>query len=113
MIALSGGTLTCDASRGDGGGEAAEHPGRSTLAAQLERTADETADVLRTVSEAVFDRTYMDSQIATHEWLLRTVDETLMPAARREDVRAQLRMVRATALVHLERARKVLSVLAS
>jgi putative membrane protein len=87
--------------------------GASTLAAQLERTADETADVLRTVSEAVFDRTYMDSQIATHEWLLRTVDETLMPAARREDVRAQLRMVRATALVHLERARKVLSVLAS
>lgn len=83
--------------------------GTSTLATQLESTADETAEVLRTVSGDAFDRTYMDSRIGMHEWLLRTVDETLMPAARREDVRAQLRMVRATALVHLERARKVRS----
>lgn len=78
-----------------------------TVARDIEENCTQTAELLRQLSSADFDRTYMELQIERHEWLLRAIDGTLLPAARDETVRAQLRMVRTSVADHLDRARQV------
>ncbi|HEX6308240.1 MAG TPA: DUF4142 domain-containing protein [Longimicrobiales bacterium] len=79
----------------------------STTATQLEETADRTIETLRSLEGAAFDRTYMDSQVSLHEWLLRTLDETLIPAAQDDSIEQQLRTIRTGVAGHLEEARTI------
>lgn len=77
------------------------------VAHDIETNCAQTAELLRSVPDDAFDVTYMDVQIDRHDWLLRTLDDTLLPRARDATVKAQLRMIRGSVLDHLDRARQI------
>src|SRR5690606_12476996 len=51
------------------------------LTRQLEDGARETVSALELYQGPAFDRTHMDSQVALHEYALRTLDDYLIPYA--------------------------------
>jgi putative membrane protein len=55
-----------------------------------------------------FDRTYMQSQVDMHSWLLNQIDASLMPSSR-GDLRTLLVNQRAAVAAHLDRARTILN----
>ena len=71
---------------------------------------DESAakrDTLRERTGAVFDSTYMESEVRYHTRLLGALDSLLIPAARNGDLRAMLTRVRPAVAAHLEHATRL------
>jgi putative membrane protein len=54
-----------------------------------------------------FDRAYIDSQISAHERVLDTLDKTLIPSAKNEELKNLLTKARQKISDHLELAKKV------
>lgn len=75
---------------------------------QLQDLSRRTNDSLQQYSGAGFDRTYMQSQVDMHQWLLNQIDSTLLPSSRGE-LRTLLTQQRASVAMHLDRARTILS----
>lgn len=75
---------------------------------QLQDLSRRTNDTLQQYSGGGFDRTYMQSQVDMHQWLLNQIDSTLLPSSRGE-LRTLLTQQRAAVAMHLERARAILS----
>lgn len=76
------------------------------------RSASQTTIAnLATYSGAAFDRTYMQAQVDLHGWVLRTMDEQLIPSARSRQLRTLLTEQRQTVATHLERARAIVAAL--
>lgn len=73
----------------------------------LRSGAQQTITALNTYSGSSFDRTYMQSQVDVHQWLLSQLDSTFIPSARGE-LRTLLQSQRAAVAMHLEHARSVL-----
>lgn len=84
-----------------------------SLATQIESSATNTVQTLQQIEGEAFDRTYMDNQVAMHEWTLRIIDEHLIPSARDNDLDALLNEIRPTIAQHLESAREIRSSLGS
>lgn len=82
-------------------------PTSNTLSQQLMTTAEQTTQALQQMQGADFDRAYISNQVAIHEWLLRTLDEALIPGARDSDLERELRTEREWVAAHLEHARQV------
>lgn len=74
---------------------------------QLRQSAAATAAALDRYSGADFDRAYMRSQVELHQWLLTTLDGTLIPSARDRQLRAQLQAMRGAVAAHLNRAQQI------
>lgn len=83
--------------------------GNPSLAAQLRSSNTETVQTLQQLEGAAFDRTYMDSQVSMHEWLLNTIDNTLIPSTRDNDLESLLTDIRPAVAQHLESARQIRS----
>jgi putative membrane protein len=74
----------------------------------LQRTHREAAEALRGYEGRDFDQRWIDHQIAMNEWLLSTIDQTYMPAARgRADLETELRTWRTSVQAQLEEARRI------
>ncbi len=84
-------------------------PVDNELSRQLAANASRTAETLGTWRGAEFDRLFMDTQVELHEWLLRTMDENLIPSSRNPELRALLEAQRGSVAVHLARARQIRS----
>ena len=52
----------------------------------LQQNTQATVEALRTYDGAAFDRAYMQSQVAMHEYTLNTLDDVLIPAAGNRDL---------------------------
>jgi putative membrane protein len=78
-------------------------------AATLAAGARQTVSNLGTYTGAAFDRTYMQSQVDTHQWLLNELDSTLIPSARNRELRELLTTQRGAVAMHLDRARQIMS----
>lgn len=79
----------------------------------LQSNAAQTLANLATWSGAAFDRTYIDHQIALHQWLLQSIDTALLPAARNDKLKAQIEAMRPTVQAHLDAAQKIRTSLGS
>ena len=74
-------------------------------AAELQRQTQRILTTLDTYEDAGFDRTYLDTQVAQHEWLLTNLDGTLIPSARTPAMRTVLSDLRLAVSEHLRLAR--------
>lgn len=82
-------------------------PAETELSAQLASNSNRSLETLGTWRGAEFDRKFIDAQIELYEWMLRTIEENLVPAARNEELRALLEGQRVSSAGHLARARQV------
>ena len=73
----------------------------------LATSGDEKLAVLRDLSAAEFDKAYVDNDVAYHEAVLAVLDDTLIPSAQNEELKAMLVNVRPAFVAHLEHARGI------
>lgn len=73
----------------------------------LQSGSAQTVSALNTYSGTDFDRQYINSQVDIHQWLLNTLDNTLIPAAHNRQLRDFLNAQRAAVAAHLDRARQL------
>jgi len=81
-------------------------PEDNELSRSLKRQSDAIVEQLHQASEDV-DRTYMQAQVSVHTDVLKTIDERLLPAAKTEALKQELKTARAEVSQHLERARSI------
>lgn len=81
--------------------------GDSDLEEQLRSSAARTTEVLQQYEGAAFDRAYMDAQIQMHQYVLTSLDNTLIPSATSSALRTELEQTRTSVAAHLERARAI------
>jgi putative membrane protein len=80
----------------------------NATAMALQDLSKRTRSSLDQYAGSSFDRTYMQSQVDMHQWLLNQIDSSLMPASR-GDLRTLLVNQRASVAAHLDRARTILN----
>ncbi|HYH09483.1 MAG TPA: DUF4142 domain-containing protein [Thermoanaerobaculia bacterium] len=83
-------------------------PAENETTRALRANSQLTVTNLATYSGTAFDRTYMQTQVDLHQWLLSTLDTALIPSARTPELRTLLQTQRASVAAHLERARQIL-----
>ena len=75
--------------------------------AAMQATAATVANLSRTTG-AAFDRAYMMHQVASHRWTLTSLDQSLIPATRDDQMKAFLSgKVRPAVAMHLETAMRL------
>ncbi|HEX9161469.1 MAG TPA: DUF4142 domain-containing protein, partial [Thermoanaerobaculia bacterium] len=77
------------------------------LSRNLQNNSQQTLGALNSYTGADFDRQYINSQVAAHQWLLGTLDSALIPSAHNRQLRTFLSNVRTTVTSHLDRARQI------
>ena len=82
-------------------------PNDFDLTANLKSNSQQTVSNLSTYSGADFDQKYIQSQIDAHQWLLNSLDSTLIPAAHNRQLHDFLWNTRSIVSSHLERARQI------
>lgn len=82
-------------------------PNDNDTSRTLRSNSQAAVAALNTYSGAAFDRTYMQSQVDLHQWLLTQLDNVLIPSSR-GDLRTLLTAQRAAVAAHLDRARTIL-----
>lgn len=75
----------------------------------LQSGSQQTVSALNTYNGASFDRQYMQAQVDAHQWLLNTLDNTLIPSAHNRQLRDFLNTQRSAVATHLDRARQILN----
>ncbi|HEX7117159.1 MAG TPA: DUF4142 domain-containing protein [Longimicrobiales bacterium] len=80
---------------------------RGPISQQLSSNNQRTLHVLQQLEGAQFDRTYMQNQVAQHEWLLNTLDDALIPGADDNALERDLREARDMVASHLQQARQI------
>lgn len=81
----------------------------TSASSSLRDNAQRSMTALNSYSGAAFDREYMNSQVAMHQWLLNSLDNTLIPSTRNAGLRTWLQGQRAAVATHLDRARRIQS----
>ncbi|WP_433927520.1 DUF4142 domain-containing protein [Sorangium cellulosum] len=59
-----------------------------------------------------FDQAFIATQVMTHRYTLRMLDEQLLPKARNESLKQELQRIRGEVVTHLERAQQIQASLA-
>lgn len=86
-------------------------PMDSDLSRNLQSGSRQTVSALNTYTGASFDRQYMQAQVDAHQWLLNTLDNTLIPSAHNRQFHDFLQTQRSAVASHLDRARQILNTL--
>ncbi|MGN6186635.1 MAG: DUF4142 domain-containing protein [Thermoanaerobaculia bacterium] len=81
----------------------------NSITSALRSGTQQTITNLNTYSGTAYDRTYMQTQVDVHQWLLNALDTALIPSARDGELRAFLQTQRTAVASHLDRARTILS----
>lgn len=83
-------------------------PMQNDLSQQLAANAAQTVQSLSAYSQgAALDRTYMQAQLAMHQYTLNSLDNVLIPSARSDQLRMALQQIRATVADHLQKAQQI------
>jgi putative membrane protein len=64
---------------------------------------------LKALEGAAFDKAYVDHEVAYHQQVIDALDQTLIPGATNEELKALLIKVRPAFVAHLEHARRLQS----
>ena len=78
----------------------------------LKAGGDKNVAALKALKGAEFDRAYVDHEVAYHQQVLDAVDQTLIPGAKNEELKALLVKVRPAFVAHLEHAKHLQASLA-
>jgi putative membrane protein len=78
-------------------------PATNPISTSLEQLPSPTMDS----TGAALDRMYMDHEVAMHEQVLRTIDESLLPQARDASVKQLVERMRASVADHLASAQSI------
>ena len=73
----------------------------------LKTSANETMKSLKGLKGAEFDKAYMAQEVAFHQKVLDTINNTLEPSAKNPDLKAQIIKTKPVIEAHLEHAKKV------
>lgn len=84
-------------------------PEANDISPQLNTGADESATKLAELAGAAFDRAYIAREVAFHEAVISTLDDTLLPDAQDPELKALLEKSRPIFVAHLDRARALLA----
>lgn len=82
-------------------------PSTSGLSRDLEEQGTAEMAKLQGLAGAEFDRAYADSQARMHQQVLETIDSTLMPQSKSDEVRAVLEALRPQVADHLARVQQL------
>lgn len=80
---------------------------KSDLSKSLEKDADTWMKDMKKADKAAFDKTYIDAQVAAHQKVLSTLDETLIPQATNAALKEKLQKTRETVAKHLAHAQEI------
>ncbi|MEO7150978.1 MAG: DUF4142 domain-containing protein [Burkholderiaceae bacterium] len=78
----------------------------------LKKGGDDNLKKLKALRAAVFDKAYIDHEIAYHQQVLDAIDKTLIPSAQNAELKALLVAVRPAFVGHLEHAKMIQASLA-
>jgi putative membrane protein len=82
-------------------------PQESTTSKSMKDTGRATEKKLKGLKGAEFDKTYVDNEVAFHQTVLDTIDKTLMPNAKNEELKALLAKTRPAIDNHLKHAKSM------
>jgi len=71
----------------------------------LKRAAAETANKLKGLKGAEFDRAYVANEVAYHQAVLDAIDKVLLPSAQKADLKGLIQKVRPAIQAHLDHAK--------
>ncbi|HEX7091591.1 MAG TPA: DUF4142 domain-containing protein [Longimicrobiales bacterium] len=74
---------------------------------QIQTSAQRARQSLQVRTGADFDRAYITNQVNMHRWLLETIDEALLPAARDRRLENLIASLRPTIVDHLQHAERI------
>ena len=84
-------------------------PTTSKISEDLNAEYNAIVAALESVSVADFDRAYAAAQVTRHTRIVSLIDEVLFPAAEAAEMQSELMTMRATALMHLDHARALVT----
>jgi putative membrane protein len=87
-------------------------PEQNPTSQSLQKGGDDNLAALKKLSGAVFDKAYVDHEVAYHQAVLDAVDQTLIPSAQNAELKALLVKVRPAFVAHLDHAKHLQSELA-
>jgi putative membrane protein len=73
----------------------------------LKADGEKSLTHLRTLKGAAFDKAYIDREVAYHQQVIDALDNTLIPGATNEELKALLVKVRPAFVAHLEHAKRL------
>lgn len=80
-------------------------PEASPTSKSLSDNGKQTAERLKKLKGAEFDKAYVDNEVAYHQAVLDAVDKVLIPNAKNQELNALLVKVRPAFVAHLEHAK--------
>lgn len=84
-------------------------PKESDTTKALKEDAKKSKTQLTAKKGKDFDKTYVDQEVAFHQTVLDTIDTTLIPNAKNEDLKALIEKVRPNIQAHLDHAKHLQS----
>ena len=84
-------------------------PADSDTSKTLKEGGKATADKLKKLKGAEFDKAYIDNEVTYHQSVIDTVDKSLIPNAKNPELKNMLVNTRPTFVAHLEQAKKIQS----
>ena len=82
-------------------------PEPSPTSESLKQGGEQNVAALKKLSGSAFDRAYIDHEVAYHQAVIDAVDNTLIPNAKNEELKALLIKVRPAFVAHLAHAKQV------
>ena len=73
----------------------------------IKQGGDENLAKLKKLKGAEFDRAYIDHEVTYHQTVIDALDQTLVPNAKNEELKALLVKVRPAFVAHLEHAKSI------
>jgi putative membrane protein len=77
----------------------------------LKKGGDDMAAKLKNLKGKEFDKAYVDNEVSYHQTVLDTIDKTLIPSAKNEELKSLLVKVRPAIAAHLDHAKHLQSMM--
>jgi putative membrane protein len=82
-------------------------PEDNATSQSLKKGGEDNVKNLKTLKGADFDRAYIDHEVTYHQNVIDALDNTLVPNAKNEELKALLVSVRPAFVAHLEHAKEI------
>ena len=82
-------------------------PEANPTSQSLKSDGEKNVAHLKTLKSAAFDKAYIDHEVSYHQQVIDALDNTLIPGAKNEELKALLVKVRPAFVTHLEQAKQI------
>jgi putative membrane protein len=82
-------------------------PEANPTSQSLKSDGEKNVAHLKTLKGAAFDKAYIDHEVSYHQQVIDALDNTLIPGAKNEELKALLVKVRPAFVTHLEQAKQI------